>query len=57
MTDSWKVYPTFMPDQDQIVSRTYMTRGENENTRLRHYITHLHRKILCYSKPKEIVNY
>lgn len=27
----------FIPEADQIVSKTYMTRVEVENTRLRHY--------------------
>jgi len=29
---------------DHIVSKTYMTRVEGENTRLRHYLARLHRK-------------
>ena len=36
VTDGWKVYPSFIPDGDQIVCKTYMTRVEGENTRLRH---------------------
>ncbi|ELS05449.1 transposase, IS1 family [Xenococcus sp. PCC 7305] len=50
VTDGWKVYPKFIPDGDQIVSKIYMTRVEGENTRLRHYLARLHRKTLCYSK-------
>lgn len=38
VTDGWSVYPGFIPDGDQIVSKTYMTRVESENTRLRHYL-------------------
>jgi len=48
----WKVYPGFIPDGDQIVCKTYMTRVQRrivshfwdvaphvgENTRLRHYL-------------------
>jgi insertion element IS1 protein InsB len=34
VTDGWKVYPQFIPDGDQIVCKTYMTRVEGENTRL-----------------------
>ena len=37
VTDGWSVYPMFIPDGDQIISKTYMTRVEGENTRLRHY--------------------
>ncbi|MEP0919967.1 IS1 family transposase [Leptolyngbya sp. DQ-M1] len=53
VTDGWKVYPGFIPDGDQIVCKTYMTRVESENTRLRHYLARLHRKTLCYSKSEE----
>lgn len=49
VTDGWSVYPGFIPEGDQIVSKTYMTRVEGENTRLRHYLARLHRKTLCYS--------
>jgi len=40
----------FIPDGDQIVSKTYMTRVEGENTGLPHYLGRLHHKTLCYSK-------
>lgn len=36
--------------EKRIVSKTYMTRVEGENTRLRHYLARWHRKTLCYSK-------
>ncbi|MEP0911501.1 IS1 family transposase [Leptolyngbya sp. GB1-A1] len=55
VTDGWKVYPQFIDAGDQIVSKTYMTRIEGENTRLRHYLARLHRKTLCYSKPVEML--
>ena len=44
VTDGWKVYPGFIPDGDQIICKTYMTRVEGENTRLRHYLARLKRK-------------
>ena len=50
VTDGWSVYRCFIKPEDQIVSKTYMTRVEGENTRLRHYLARLHRKTLCYSK-------
>ncbi len=56
-TDGWKVYPGFIPDGDQIVSKTYMTRVEGENTHLRHYLARLHRKTLCYSKSEEMLRH
>jgi insertion element IS1 protein InsB len=55
VTDGWKVYPMFIEEGDQIVSKTYMTRVEGENTRLRHYLARLHRKTLCYSKSVEML--
>ena len=54
-TDGWSVYPRFIPEGDQIVSKTYMTRVEGENCRLRHYLARLHRKTLCYSKSVEML--
>ena len=55
VTDGWKVYKMFIENGDQIVSKTYMTRVEGENTRLRHYLARLHRKTLCYSKSVEML--
>ena len=55
VTDSWSVYPGFIPEGDQIVSKTYMTRVEGENTRFRHYLARLHRKPLCYPKFVEML--
>ena len=73
VTDGWSVYPGFIPEGDQIISKTanraggnlqlasggcaYMTRVEGENTRLRHYLARLHRKTLCYSKSEEMLKH
>ena len=57
VTDGWSVYPCFIPEGDQIISKTYMTRVEGENTRLRHYLARLHRKTLCYSKSEEMLRH
>ena len=37
------------------IRKTYMTRVEGENTRLRHYLARLHRQTLCYSKSKDML--
>src|SRR4028118_75173 len=37
VTDGYCVYDKFINDCDRIISKTYMTRVEGENTRLRHY--------------------
>ncbi|MEA5451977.1 IS1 family transposase [Leptolyngbya sp. CCNP1308] len=57
VTDGYPVYPQFIPEGDQIVSKTYMTRVEGENTRLRHYLARLHRKTLCYSKSVDMLKH
>ncbi|MEO1621137.1 MAG: IS1 family transposase [Cyanobacteria bacterium J06632_3] len=57
LTDGLKVYTKFIRVGDQIVSKTYMTRVEGENTRLRHYLARLHRKTLCYSKSLEMLKH
>jgi IS1 family transposase len=57
VTDGYTVYPLFINAEDQIVSKTYMTRVEGENTRLRHYLARLHRKTLCYSKSEKMLKY
>ena len=57
ITDGWKVYPQYIPDGDQIICKTYMTRVEGENTRLRHYLARLHRKTLCYSRSVEMLEH
>ncbi len=55
VTDGYKVYPSFIPDGDQIISKIYMTRVEGENSRLRHYLARLHRKTFCYSKSEKML--
>jgi len=57
VTDGWKVYTNFINDGDQIISKTYMTRVEGENTRLRHYLARLHRRTLCYSKSLDMLKH
>jgi IS1 family transposase len=57
VTDGWTVYPSFIPDGDQIISKTYMTRVEGENSRLRHYLARLHRNTFCYSKSVDMLRY
>ena len=44
VTDGYVVYPQFIEDPDPIVNKTYMTRVEGENTRLRHPDSSLKKK-------------
>jgi IS1 family transposase len=55
VTDGYKVYQSFIDPGDDLVSKIYMTRVENENSRLRHYLARLHRKRFCYSKSVEML--
>jgi IS1 family transposase/transposase-like protein len=57
VTDGYPVYPSYIEPEDHLVSKTYMTRVEGENTRLRHYLARLHRKTLCYSKSLAMLRY
>ncbi|NRB07842.1 MAG: IS1 family transposase, partial [Richelia sp.] len=57
VTDGWKVYASFVEPGDHIISKTYMTRVEGKNTRLRHYLSRLHRKTLCYSKSVDMLQH
>jgi IS1 family transposase len=45
----------FIDEISHIVKKTYITRVEGENTRLRHKLARLHRKSLCYSKSQEML--
>ena len=55
VTDGYQVYRNYIPKVGQIVSKIYMTRFEGKNSRLRHYLTCLYRKTLCYSKSIEML--
>ena len=57
VTDGYPVYPNYIKPEDHLVCKTYMTRVEGENTRLRHYLARLHRKTLCYSKSVDMLKY
>ena len=57
VTDGDCVYKMFINSEDQIISKTYMTRVEGENIRLRHYLARLHRKTLCYSKSEQMLRH
>lgn len=56
VTDGYPVYPCFINQEDHLISKTYMTRVEGENSRLRHYLARLHRKTFCYSKSVEMLD-
>ncbi len=55
VTDGYPVYRCFINQEDHLINKTYMTRIEGENSRLRHYLARLHRKTFCYSKSVEML--
>ena len=54
-TDMLKAYENFIPHAKHYASKTFTTQIESLNCRLRHYLARLHRKTLCYSKSKTML--
>ena len=48
-TDGYVVYPQFIDEADYIVSKTYMTRVEGKNTRLRYYLSYIEKLFVTLS--------
>lgn len=57
VSDGYPFYPCLIEPENHLVSKTYMTRVEGENTRFRHYLARLPRQTLCYSKSLEMLKY
>ena len=54
-TDMLKAYENFILHAKHYASKTFTTQIESLNCRLRHYLARLHRKTLCYSKSKTLL--
>jgi len=54
-TDMLKAYENFIPHAKHYAGKTFNTQIESLNCRLRHYLARLHRKTLCYSKSKTML--
>ena len=54
-TDMLKAYENFIPNAKHYASKIFTTQIESLNCRLRHYLARLHRKTLCYSKSKTML--
>ena len=54
-TDMLKAYENFIPHAKYYAGKTFTTQIESLNCRLRHYLARLHRKTLCYSKSKTML--
>jgi len=55
--DGYPVYRCFIDELDHLVSKTFRTRVEGENSRLRHYLARLRRKTFCYSKSQQMLKF
>ncbi|MDG2197857.1 MAG: IS1 family transposase [SAR324 cluster bacterium] len=55
VTDLLKAYENFIPQAKHYTGKTFTTQIESLNCRLRHYLARLHRKTLCYSKSKTML--
>ena len=54
-TDMLKSYENFIPHAKHYAGKIFTTQIESLNCRLRHYLARLHRKTLCYSKSKTML--
>ncbi len=57
VTNGPKVYPIFMPEGEQTISKIYRTRVEGKNTRLRDYLARLTTKTVCYSQSSQMLGH
>ncbi|MBT6728945.1 MAG: IS1 family transposase [Deltaproteobacteria bacterium] len=54
-TDCLKAYKNFIPNTKHNVRKPFKTQIESLNCRLPYYLARLHRKTLCYSKSKTML--
>ena len=54
-TDMLKSYENFIPHAKHYTGKPFTTQIDSLNCRLRHYLARLHRKTLCYSKSKTML--
>jgi len=54
-TEFLKAYKNLTPQAKHYAGKTFTTQIESLNCRLRHYLARLHRKTLCYSKSKTML--
>jgi len=55
--DMQKAYENFIPHPKHYVGKIFTTQIESLNCRIRHHLARLHRKTLCYSKPKTMLEF
>ncbi len=57
MTDFWKPYEHFVPNDIYIQSKAETYTVEGHNSFFRHFLARLRRKAKCYSKSKKMALY
>lgn len=55
MTDYWKAYQEFLPEEKHIQSKAETFTVEGYNSLFRHFLARLRRKIKCYTKSLEML--
>jgi len=55
MTDYWKAYKEFVPDQKHIQSKAETYTVEGYNSLFRHFLARLRRKTKCYTKSIKVL--
>ena len=57
MTDYWKPYENFIPEEKHVQSKAETFTVEGYNSLLRHFLARLRRKSKCYSKSFQMLKY
>jgi IS1 family transposase len=57
MTDHWKAYTQFLPEEIHIKSKAETYTVEGYNSILRHFLARLRRKTKCYTKSFDMLKY
>ena len=57
MTDNWKSYAEFIPQDKHVQSKAETYTVEGYNSLFRHYLARLRRKTKCYTKSIEMLKY
>ena len=57
MTDHWRAYAEFLPDQIHTQSKAETYTVEGYNSIMRHFLARLRRKTKCYTKSIELLKY
>ncbi len=57
MTDYWKPYEAFVPQEQHTQSKAETYTVEGYNSLFRHFLARLRRKSKCYSKCQKMLEY